>query len=167
MLRLASLDDIDEIYNLNTELFLVLNNLRDDIYNPVGFPKIFIKSMINSLNSDYIVIEDDDKIVGYALIEERVSPYKDYEAFVEDRFAFIYEFFILPEYRNKGYGRKILDEAMQWAKNRGLTDIELNVLSNNYSARAFYERMGFDEFQLKLRKKIMWFMIWQIKEDVV
>lgn len=90
MLRLASLDDIDEIYNLNTELFLVLNNLRDDIYNPVGFPKIFIKSMINSLNSDYIVIEDDDKIVGYALIEERVSPYKDYEAFVEDRFAFIY-----------------------------------------------------------------------------
>ena len=44
---------------------------------------------------------------------------------------------------------------MQWAKNRGLTDIELNVLSNNYSARAFYERMGFDEFQLKLRKKIM------------
>ena len=167
MLRLASLDDIDEIYNLNTEFFLVLNNLREDIYNPVGFPKIFIKSMINSLNSDYIVIEDDDKIVGYALIEERVSPYKDYEAFVEDRFAFIYEFVILPEYRNKGYGRKILDEAMQWAKNRGLTDIELNVLSNNYSARAFYERMGFDEFQLKLRKKIMWFMIWQIKEDVV
>lgn len=52
MLRLAILDDIEEIYKLNTELFIVLNNLREDIYNPIAFPNIFIKSMIESLNSD-------------------------------------------------------------------------------------------------------------------
>ena len=34
-----------------------------------------------------------------------------------------------------------------------LTDI-LNVLENNYSAKAFYERNGFEEYQIKLRKKI-------------
>ena len=154
MVKIASLEDVDEIYNLNTELFIVLNELKNEIYNPIGFPRIFIESMINSLNSDYIIIEEDDKIIGYALIEERVSPYKDYEAFVEDNYAFIYELVVLPEYRTKGYGRKLIEEAKKWAENRKLTSIELNVLENNYSAKAFYERNGFEEYQIKLRKKI-------------
>ena len=154
MLRLAILDDIEEIYKLNTELFIVLNSLREDIYNPIAFPKIFIKSMIESLNSDYIIVEDDDKIVGYALIEERVSPYNDYEGFVEEHYAFIYELVVLPEYRNKGYGKVLIDEATKWAKERKLESIELNVLNHNYSARAFYDTVGFEEYQIKLRRKI-------------
>lgn len=154
MVKIASLEDVDEIYNLNTELFIFLNELKNEIYNPIAFPRIFIESMINSLNSDYIIIEEDDKIIGYALIEERVSPYKDYEAFVEDHYAFIYELVVLPEYRTKGYGRKLIEEAKKWAENRKLTSIELNVLENNYSAKAFYERNGFEEYQIKLRKKI-------------
>lgn len=154
MLRTAGLQEAEEIYKLNTELFVVLNNLRGDIYNPIAFPMIFIKSMINSLNSDYIIVEDDDKIVGYALIEERVSPYKEYEGFIEDHYAFIYELVVLPEYRTKGYGKTLIEEAINWAKKRNLDSIELNVLSNNYNARAFYDRIGFEEYQIKLRRKI-------------
>lgn len=154
MLRIANTYDIDEIYNLNTELFVVQNELKPEIYNPIAFPKIFIKSMINSLNSDYILIEDDEKIIGYALIEERESPYREYDSFVEDHYAFIYEIVILPEYRTKGYGRKIIEEATRWASKRKLTSIELNVLSNNYSAKAFYESNDFKEYQIKFRKKI-------------
>ena len=100
------------------------------------------------------LIEDDDKIVGYALIEERKSPYDEYDSFVEDHYAFIYELVVLPEYRIKGYGRKLMEEAQKWAKSRKLTSIELNVLSNNHSAKAFYERNGFEEYQVKLRKEI-------------
>lgn len=154
MLRIATLDDVEDIYNLNTELFIVLNNLREDIYNPIAFPTVFIKSMINSLNSDYILIDEDDKLIGYALIEERQSPYKEYDAFVEEHYAFIYELIILPEYRTKGYGKKIMEEAQNWAKNRKLNIIELNVLSNNHSAIAFYEKNGFEDYQIKLRKDI-------------
>ena len=68
MVKIDSLEDVDEIYNLNTELFIVLNELKNEIYNPIAFPRIFIESMINSLNSDYIIIEEDDKIIGYAVI---------------------------------------------------------------------------------------------------
>ena len=150
MLRIANTYDVDEIYNLNTELFIVQNELKPEIYNPIAFPKIFIRSMINSLNSDYILIEDDEKIIGYALIEERESPYREYDSFVEDHYAFIYEIVILPEYRTKGYGRKIIEEATKWANERKLTSIELNVLSNNYSAKAFYESNDFKEYQVKI-----------------
>ncbi len=154
MFKIADLNDTEDIYKLNTELFIVLNELKNDIYNPIAFPETFIKSMIISKDSDYILAIDDERIVGYALIEERVSPYKEYDSFVEDHYAFIYEIVVLPEYRNKGYGKKIIDEAVKWAKSKKLTSIELNALSNNYSARAFYERIGFKEFQVKLRKEV-------------
>lgn len=154
MFKIADLNDTEDIYKLNTELFIVLNELKNDIYNPIAFPEAFIKSMIISKDSDYILAIDDERIVGYALIEERVSPYKEYDSFVEDHYAFIYEIVVLPEYRNKGYGKKIIDEAVKWAKSKKLTSIELNALSNNYSARAFYERIGFKEFQVKLRKEV-------------
>lgn len=154
MLRIADCDDTEAIYNLNEQLFIVLNDLKGDIYNPVAFPKSFINSMIKSKEADYILIEDDDKVVGYALIEQRESPYTEYNAFVEDHYAFIYELVVLPEYRTKGYGKQILSEAEKWAKARNLTSIELNCLSNNYSAKAFYERTGFGEYQVKLRKNV-------------
>jgi len=154
MLRLAKKEDIDSLFYLNEQLFIVLNELRGDLFNPVGFSKEFIENMITSQDSDYIVIEDDEKIVGYALIEERKSPYKKYNSFIEDHFAYICELVILPEYRLKGYGKQIIEEAVKWAKNRNLTSIELDCLSNNYNARAFYENMEFEEYQIKLRKKI-------------
>ncbi len=154
MIRIANENDIEQIYNLNTELFIVLNSLNDKIYNPIGFPKQFINIMIKSHESDYIVIEDDDKIIGYVLIEKRESPYKTYESFKEDEFAYIYEVVILPEYRLKGYGKYLIEEAQKWAKKRNLKSIELNVLSNNYSAIAFYEKVGFENYQIKMRKNI-------------
>jgi ribosomal protein S18 acetylase RimI-like enzyme len=154
MIRLADEADADAISKLNEELFIVLNELKGDIYNPVAFPKYFIDSMIKSHESDYILIEDDNKVVGYALIEQRESPYTEYSAFVEDHFAYIYELVVLPEYRDKGYGKQIVKEAEKWAKDRGLSSIELNCLSNNYDAKAFYEKTGFGEYQVKLRKNV-------------
>ncbi len=155
MTRIANMQDVDQIYNLNTELFIVLNTLNDRIYNPIGFPMDFIKAMISSPDSDYIVIEDDDKIIGYILIEKRESPYKIYDSFKEDEFAYVYEVVILPEYRLKGYGKYLIDEANTWAKERGLKSIELNVLSNNYNAIAFYEKVGFENYQIKMRKDVV------------
>ena len=113
MIRLADEADADAISKLNEELFIVLNELKGDIYNPVAFPKYFIDSMIKSHESDYILIEDDNKVVGYALIEQRESPYTEYSAFVEDHFAYIYELVVLPEYRDKGYGKQIVKEAKE------------------------------------------------------
>lgn len=155
MTRIANMQDAEQIYNLNTELFFVLNILNDKIYNPIGFPMDFIKAMINSTDSDYIVIEDDGKIIGYILIEKRESPYKTYASFKEDEFAYVYEVVILPEYRSKGYGKYLIDEANKWAKERGLKSIELNVLSNNYNAIAFYEKTGFVDYQIKMRKDVI------------
>lgn len=154
MLRLANENDVENIYALNTELFKVLNNLDEKTYNPYAFPQDMILSLINSKRSDYILCEEDDKIIGYVLIEEGSTPSDKIVSFKKNNYAVIDEIIILPEYRMKGYGKILMDEATNWAKNRNLSSIELYVLANNYGAIAFYENDGFEEFQKKMRKEI-------------
>lgn len=154
MIRLANLDDVEDISSLNIQLFNLLNILKEDVYNPIGLPLNFIASMIKEKDSDYILCVEDERVVGYALVEKRSSPSNVYDSFKEDNFVYVYEIVVLPEYRLKGYGKELLDGITEWGKNRSLTSIELNVLSNNYNAIAFYGCEGFSNYQIKLRKNI-------------
>ncbi len=154
MVRIANEYDVDSIYELNTELFKVLNTLDNKTYNPYAFPKDMILSLINSEKSDYILYEEDERIIGYVLIEKASTPSNKIISFKENNYAIIDEIVILPEYRMKGYGKTLMEESTNWAKSRGLSSIELYVLSNNYGAIAFYENDGFEEFQKKMRKII-------------
>ncbi len=52
---------------------------------------------------------------------------------------------IEPEYQNKGFGRKLMDAALEFAEIAdGLDIIELNVFSHNHRAIRLYERLGFE-----------------------
>ena len=50
------------------------------------------------------------------------------------------------EYRNKGYGSKLLESAIQWTQEQPSLDwISLNVFSYNLGAIALYEKFGFQK----------------------
>ena len=74
MIRLANEEDVDVIYDLNTELFKVMSEIEESIYNPYGMPKSIILSAIKSSKMDYILCEDDDKVIGYVLLEKASTP---------------------------------------------------------------------------------------------
>jgi ribosomal protein S18 acetylase RimI-like enzyme len=48
-----------------------------------------------------------------------------------------------PTHRRLRVGEKLMNSAIDWARNRGATTLRLMVTSNNESAFRFYERMGF------------------------
>ena len=50
---------------------------------------------------------------------------------------------LLPAYRGRGLGARLLDEALSGAFAQGLTRIELEVYRSNRAAIALYERRGF------------------------
>ncbi|MBK5564878.1 GNAT family N-acetyltransferase [Ensifer sp. SSB1] len=50
---------------------------------------------------------------------------------------------LLGIYRGKGIGSRLLQLAMQRARERGLERIELSVLHENAAARALYAQFGF------------------------
>lgn len=57
--------------------------------------------------------------------------------------AFIFDFFILDNYRNKGYGTAALLEVEKDARVHGYDKIGLNVFNFNEGAHSLYERCGY------------------------
>jgi RimJ/RimL family protein N-acetyltransferase len=50
---------------------------------------------------------------------------------------------VIPEYRGRGIGGALIAAALQAAKEKGLTRIELTVRTDNEPARKLYEKFGF------------------------
>lgn len=57
----------------------------------------------------------------------------------------IHELVILPEYRNKGIGKALVQKAIEYFKSRGLDTAELWVGDKNTQALEFYKSLGFEE----------------------
>jgi len=61
---------------------------------------------------------------------------------IDGRRSYLQYFGILPEYQNKGLGKKLLEESLKVAKEIGL-QIKLEVHKSNITAKKLYEKYGF------------------------
>lgn len=50
---------------------------------------------------------------------------------------------LIEDYQQQGFATKMFDEAINWARRRGLRRLELTVLTHNNPAINLYEKMGF------------------------
>ena len=65
----------------------------------------------------------------------------------------IHALYVMDTYRRAGTGQALLKAALTWGRDRGCTQVELNVLIKN-PARALYEKMGFQALQVKMVRKL-------------
>ncbi|WP_407271674.1 GNAT family N-acetyltransferase [Radiobacillus sp. PE A8.2] len=97
----------------------------------------------------YLVYRNNNQtIAGWILIGESG------DQFTEQVHAFIYEIYVLPNYRKKGIGKVLLQSAMDLCKQRGYQEIRLNVFAKN-SAKLIYERLGFEDVQMLMNKRLV------------
>ena len=82
------------------------------------------------------ILKDDDKFIATSSI----SPARDETM---KGWGEIISIYVLPEFFNKGYGKKLLSFVLSELKGMGFKRIYLWVLEENMQARAFYERNGF------------------------
>lgn len=102
-----------------------------DGINPVddsieGFTKYLKRNPATSF-----VAEDNGKIVGTILAGH------------DGRRGFFHHVVVLPEYRNRGIGRKMVDHAMEALEKEGINKVALVVFENNQLGNAFWESVGF------------------------
>ncbi len=57
--------------------------------------------------------------------------------------AQIGEFFIYPQYRREGLGRRLAETVIEWLKSEGVDDIQSGVIAGNLRGLRFWEAMGF------------------------
>ena len=63
---------------------------------------------------------------------------------------------ILGGYRNNGIGTKMMAYALDWARGKGITRVELEVLAENLPAIHLYENFGFEVEGRKRRAVYKW-----------
>ena len=113
-------------------------------YHQNGRPDIFANISDNDLKNDLIenfdrlntiVILEDESIVGYLSykIKEKHTKKLDVDQLV-----------IFEQYRGKGLGKKLMDEAKKIAIDNDCDRIELNCWMFNENALAMYEHIGYN-----------------------
>jgi len=86
-------------------------------------------------NVPQFVVVDDERVVGWCDIRpQRLEGFKH---------CGILGMGLLEGYRGKGYGTRLMDEAMKAAKNYGMERVELEVYASNIPAIRLYEKKGF------------------------
>ncbi len=66
----------------------------------------------------------------------------------------IISIYLLPQYMHRGYGKRLLLEALSKLRRMGYADVYLWVLEENKSARSFYEKHGFGKSSLVRQENI-------------
>lgn len=83
-----------------------------------------------SLNEDYFIIIDKGESIGFL------------NSSIEDNKGF-FDIGLIKEYRGKGYGKKILETAIQYLNEKQVEEICLTVIEKNKIAYEMYKKRGF------------------------
>ncbi len=143
IIRKAAIDDIDVINKLFYELDSDAINMQPEHFQRGSRSFDYLFGLINGEKTEFLLAVIDKDIIGFSLIFEKVTP--NINLLVPCKYAYIQDFIVSANYRNKGVGTKLMDESKLWAKNRGMDYLRLSVLPDNKDAQRFYSRHGLCE----------------------
>ena len=101
------------------------------------------------------VAEVDGAVVGLVRVQalERAEV-PDVPALASRRYAMVQELVVAQAHQRRGIARRLMTEAHGWARDRGLTQIELGVHEFNQQALRLYRRLGYSTVSRRLSRKV-------------
>lgn len=98
-----------------------------------------IEEFITDKATELMVIEYNDQIIGcgYAQIRS-AKPFEKHELF-----GYLGFMFVSPEFRGNGINGLLLDDLKKWVLSQGITEVRLQLYSENEAAIKAYEKAGF------------------------
>ena len=91
-----------------------------------------------------LVAEDRSGLLGFA--ELSIRPYA--EGCQTDRVGFLEGWFVVPEARHRGIGRKLVAAGERWARSVGCTEFASDAVADNADSAAAHRALGFTEVGL-------------------
>ena len=111
-----------------------LNLIDPRMSYPFNFKK-WIEISYKESNVESYCCKDDKWIVGIGNIKLNQKSQK----------AHVFHIFTDPKYRNQGLAKRMLQYLENLAKNRKMKYLTINVMPKNKSAKALYEKLGFQK----------------------
>lgn len=109
-----------------------------------------IKPLIDPLlekGSYYLVAEENNKLIGWILVGTSRDQFSD------RTIGFIYELYVLKEFRGNGVSKLLLNDAIDRLKKAGYSEIRLSVFAEN-PAIHLYRQFGFSERTIRMSLEV-------------
>lgn len=151
-IRKAVKEDLGAILKLMRELVDFHYSL-DSYYRPAKkFRELrgYITSAIKNPKRILLVAESDNQIIGYFLGSVEPAPVYSSEKII----GLVADACVSKEYRRQGALKKLLEEALKWFSKKSVNYIELSVDIRNEAAVLAWRNLGFQDYKLRMRKKI-------------
>ncbi len=141
-IRRALAADADAVARIHVESWNVAYRgiMPDDVIakTDLAYRTKFWAAQIADPEWPVFVIEEDGVSVAFC----QMIPSRD-EDDDGSQVGHITSLHVLPHLRGRGYGRALMDHVLDELQRRGFTAVTLWVLEQNWSARRFYEKYGF------------------------
>ncbi len=150
-IRKAKTTDIDRLVKLETKLYQQ-HAKNDSRFKNIEFiSRSAVEDEIASLEY-YFVISDEHFVFGFIKsIEKEV---KESELVKKRRYMEILDLIIEEEYRNKGFGKRLIKTIEEIAREKQFDCVEIPVYCFNEQANTFYEENGYRNYVVRKFKKI-------------
>lgn len=96
----------------------------------------------------------DETVVGYCISVKKMHNYDGVVMDITWESAYIWDLFVLKEYRNKGFGTALLNDTIDYLKSIGMKKVGLLVNCWNENAKRLFEKLGFKLFSYFLVKGV-------------
>jgi ribosomal protein S18 acetylase RimI-like enzyme len=92
------------------------------------------------------VAESFDGINGYCLL----TICQNLPMFLPARYGYLSDLVVMQGRRREGTGRRLVQEALQWLRQRRIDSIQLQHYSFNEVGRSFWKAMGFKDYYTRM-----------------
>ena len=120
-----SKENIEEYVDVYNKYFM---DMPHGTYIEIEEAKSYLKNKND--NEDYFIVLDKGESIGFL------------NTIIKDKKAF-FDIGLIKEYRGKGYGKKILETAIQFLNEKQVEEICLTVIEKNSIAYEMYKKRGF------------------------
>jgi GNAT superfamily N-acetyltransferase len=91
-----------------------------------------------------LVVEEEGRLIGFLIHQDTFSAWRGQNG------LFVADFYIEPDHRGRGIGRKLIAEAARIGWDRGARFLRLDLEDGNEAARRLYARLGFRDIDLRI-----------------
>jgi len=143
-IRQATQADYSSLCKLFAEADTYHSQAEPHVFRPArGLARTpdYIADILASEDSRLFVAESEGQVVGLVHVDIREAP--DHSIMTPRRYAKVDDLVVEKEFQRFGIGQSLMKKAHQWACERGVHEVELNVWEFNQGAIALYEKLGY------------------------
>lgn len=99
-------------------------------------PEMIVQSILTGLDT-WLILKEEEEAVGFCAFRSLSGEGE------------LFRIGVAPAFRGRGYGKKLMDGMVEYAKKNGVESMILEVRESNEMARNLYKSYGFKEVNIR------------------